>query len=146
MGRNKLGLRADGLEDLMSQLDELGGDKAMKRATESALIASKEHVTPKIMQAVSGTNLPAKGRYSTGELKKSIDTELKVDWEGLTASIPVGFDFDVSGSESIFLMYGTPKMPPVKGLKAAIYGTKTQKEIAEIQENIIKKVIDRMMG
>lgn len=145
MGRNKIGLQAKGLEELMASLDELSGTSGMQKAVEGALKASKQHVTPKITQAVSDANLPAKGRYATGAVKDSIDTDMSVEWEGLTASIHVGFNFKESGLTSIFLMYGTPKMPPVKGLKAAIYGAKTQKEIADIQADEINKVIKRTM-
>ena len=42
-------------------------------------------------------------------------------------------------------MYGTPKMKPVTGLKSAIYGTKTQKEIAEIQEKVLSEAIKKVM-
>lgn len=129
----------------MAKLDELGGTKAIERATEAALRAAKQHVTPKVSKAVANANLPAKGRYATGVIKDSIDKDMSVDWEGFTASIHVGFDFEKSGMTSIFLMYGTPKMPPVKGLKAAIYGAKTQKEIANIQAEAINKVIEKYM-
>lgn len=129
----------------MAQLDELGGTKAIERATEAALRAAKEHVTPKVTKAVANANLPAKGKYATGVIKDSIDKDMTVDWEGFTASIHVGFDFKKSGMTSIFLMYGTPRTKPVKGLKAAIYGAKTQKEIADIQAEAINKVIQRTM-
>ena len=42
-------------------------------------------------------------------------------------------------------MKGTPKMSPAKGLKASIYGAKTQKEIAEIQSEIINEHIRKVM-
>lgn len=116
------------IEDYMAKLDELGGGNTMKRGVEGALKASKQHVNPLIGQAMS--KLPAGGKYSTGDTKKSIDTDMSVDWEGMTGSIKVGFDFSKSGLKSIFLMYGTPRMKPVSGLKNAIYGTKTQKELA----------------
>ena len=109
--RNKVGLQFEGWQEMIANLDKLGGSDAMKK----------------------------------GETKKSIDKEMKVDWEGGTGSIKVGFDFSKSGLVSIFLMYGTPSMKPVKGLKAAVYGTKTQKEIGELQEAEISKVIKRIM-
>ena len=127
----------------MAKLDELGSSDAMKRGVESALKASKEYVNPKIKSAMS--NLPASGRYSTGGTEQSIDEDMTVDWQGLRATIKVGFDFKKSGLKSIFLMYGTPKMSPVNGLKAAIYGAKTQKELAAIQEEALQKVIERIM-
>lgn len=143
MARNKIGLHFEGWEDYMAKLDELGGTDHMKKGVEKALIESKKHITPKIEQAI--TRLPAGGKYSTGITKKSIDTSMAVEWEGLTATIKVGFDFEKSGLTSIFLMYGTPRMKPVNGLKNAVYGVKSQKEIAEIQESVLWDIITGVM-
>lgn len=127
----------------MAKLDKIGGDQAMRRGVESALKASKDYVNPQIEAAMA--NLPASGRYSTGDTKRSIDKDMSVDWEGMTGTIKVGFDFKKSGLTSIYLMYGTPKMSPVAGLKNAIYGTKTQKQIAKLQGEALDKVIKRIM-
>lgn len=143
MARNKIGLKANGFEDLLAKLDEVGGTDAMKRGTEAALKASKQYVNPLIEQAMN--NLPAGGKYSTGDTKKSIDKDMVVEWEGMTASINVGFKFSESGLKSIFMMYGTPKHSPVTGLYEAIYGGKTQREIAKIQGEELNKVIKRIM-
>ena len=143
VARKKIGLQFDGWEDYLSKLDELGGTKAMKKGVEEALIESKKHVNPLIEKSMG--KLPAGGRYSTGDTKKSIDNENKVEWSGMTGEIKIGFDFSKSGLKSIFLMYGTPKMKPVSGLKSAIYGSKTQKEIAEIQEKVLSEAIKKVM-
>lgn len=143
MGRNRIGLQFDGWADTLAKLDELGGTKAMKRGVEAALKASKEYVNPQIEAALK--KLPAGGKYSTGETKRSIDKDMSIAWSGMTGEIKVGFDFSKSGVTSIFLMYGTPKMSPVPGLKNAIYGTKTKKQIKEIQEAEVNKVIKRIM-
>lgn len=143
MGRNKIGLQVSGIDEYMAKLDKLGGTDAMRRGVESALKASKQHVNPKIEAAMG--KLPAGGRYSTGNTKQSIDKDMAVDWQGMTASIKVGFDFSKSGLKSIFLMYGTPRMQPVNGLKATIYGAKSKKQIAQIQAEALDKVIDRIM-
>lgn len=143
MARNKIGLQVAGFEEYMAKLDELGGSAAMKRGVEGALKASKQYVNPQIKAAMS--KLPAGGIYSTGETEASIDTDMSVTWEGMTAYIKVGFDFKKSGVKSIFLMYGTPKMSPVPGLKNAIYGAKTKKQLAEIQDAELNKVIKRIM-
>lgn len=129
----------------MAKLDELGGSKAMKKATEEALKDSKKYVNPLIEQAMVKSNLPAQGNYSTGDTKESIDNSMDVEWQGLTAAIKVGFDFKKSGMKSIYLMYGTPKMSPVSGLKAAIYGGKTKKELAKVQEAALQRVIAEIM-
>lgn len=127
----------------MAKLDEVGGSNAMKRGTEASLKASKQYVNPLIEQAMN--SLPAGGRYSTGATKKSIDKDMTVEWNGMTASIKVGFNFKDSGLTSIFLMYGTPKHDPVTGLYEAIYGNKTQREIGNIQGEELNKVIKRIM-
>lgn len=143
MARNKIGLQVKELDYYMAKLDELGTGKAMKRGVEGALKASKQHVNPLIEKSM--TKLPAGGKYSIGNTKESIDRDMSVEWSGLTASIKVGFDFSKSGVTSIFLMYGTPRMQPVSGLKNAVYGSKTQKELATIQEEALQKVILRIM-
>lgn len=145
MARNKIGLQCNAFKDLMGKLDELGGSAAMKKGTESALKASKDFVNKQINACMATGNLPAGGKYSTGDTKASIDTDMTVDWEGLTASIKAGFKFDGAGIRSIFLMYGTPKMAPVSGLKDAIYGAKTQKQIAKLQAEAVNKVVKRIM-
>lgn len=145
MARNKIGLQVKGFEEYMDKLDKLGGTQAMKRGVESALKASKQYVNPQIEQRMAKGNLPAKGMYSKDGTKQSIDKSMSVDWEGMTGSIKVGFDFKKSGLKSIFLMYGTPKMQPVAGLKNSIYGAKTKKDIAKIQAEALDKVIKRVM-
>lgn len=143
MARKRMGVEFAGFEEYAAKLDELGGSKAIRRGVEGALRVSKQHVNPKIIAAMQ--SLPAGGKYSTGETKKSLDTDMAVNWDGDIANIKVGFDFSKSGPTSIFLMYGTPRMAPVKGLKAAIYGGKTKKEIAELQEAEMAKTIKRIM-
>lgn len=143
VARNRIGLVTNGLEDYMAKLDELGSTQAMKRATEAALKASKEYVNPLIEQAMN--KLPAGGKYSTGDTKKSIDDDMDVTWQGLTGEIKIGFDFNKSGLKSIFLMYGTPRMKPVTGLKAAIYGNKTKKALAELQGEALAEEIRKIM-
>ena len=145
MARNKIGLQVAGFEEYMAKLDEVGGSAAMIRGVESALKDSKAHVNPLVEAAMSPSNLPAGGKYSRGGTKESLDADMTVYWEGMTAHVNVGFDFKQSGLKSIVLMYGTPKMPPVTGLKNAIYGAKTQKELVEIQEGALQKVIKRIM-
>lgn len=145
MARKKIGLQFNGWEDYLAKLDELGGSQVMKKGVEEALIESKKHVNPLIEKSMAKSNLPAKGKYSYDDTKESIDKEMRVEWEGMTGSTKVGFDFSKSGPKSIYLMYGTPKMSPVNGLKNAIYGSKTQKEIAEIQEKVLSNVIKRVM-
>ena len=145
MAKSKIGLQFDGWEETITKLNSLAGNKDTAVAVAHALMDSKEHINEKLDKAVVNSSLPAKGKYSSGNTRKSINRDNDVQWQGLTASIKVGFDFKKSGTTSIFLMYGTPKMKPAKGLKAAIYGTKTKKEIAQIQSEIINRYIKEVM-
>ena len=149
MGRKRIGIQGELFADYMERLDKLGGTNAMVKGVKRALTESKKYVNPQIEKAMS--KLPARGKYSTGLTKQSIDRDMSVDWQGMTGEIKVGFDFSKSGLTSIFLMYGTyvngtPRMKPVSGLKAAIYGAKTKKEIKKLQAEAVQKVIDRVMG
>lgn len=145
MAKNRMGLQFDGWEETITKLNNLAGNKVTAKAVEEALIKSKEYVNVGIEKAVSSGSLPAKGKFSTGDTKDSINRDKEVTWQGQTGSIKVGFDFKKSGTTSIFLMYGTPKMKPAKGLKSAIYGSKARKEIAEIQSEIINRYIREVM-
>ena len=145
MAKNRMGLQFDGWEETITKLNNLAGNSGAAKAVSEALIKSKEYVNEGIEKAVNSGSLPAKGKYSKGRTRKSLNKDSEVQWQGQTASIKVGFDFKKSGTTSIFLMYGTPKMKPAKGLKSAIYGSKARKEIAEIQSEIINKHIKEVM-
>lgn len=146
MARNRVVCDFSGFRDYMARLDELGNDDAMKRGVEAGLKASKQYVNTEVNKAIAKSNLPAHGKYSTGNTKDSLDKNFNVDWEGLQGVIKVGFDFSKSGMTSIFLMYGTPKMPPMQGLYDAIYGTRTKSKIKRLQKEAINEVIQREMG
>ena len=140
---HKIGLQFDGWKDYMERLDKVGGSAAMKVAAEKAILESRDYVAEKIEKAMG--KLPAGGRYSTGLTKSSIVKDYPFVWTGDQGYAEVGFDFDVSDLTSMYLMYGTPRMDPVKGLKAAIYGSKTKKDVAKIQEEIVAEAIRKIM-
>lgn len=145
MARNKMRLDVKGFEEYMAKLDEVGGSAAMKRGVEGALLASKDHVNQKLDTIMQPPNMPAFGIYWTGDTKKSIDKEMRVDWEGLVGSVKVGFDWSKSGIVSQVLMYGTASVPPVNGLHDAVFGAKTKRELKQIQVEAINTVIKRIM-
>lgn len=145
MAKNKIGLQFEGWEETIAKLDYLAGDNSTKRAVTEALIESKEYVNEKLDSAIANGNLPAMGKYSKGRTKSSINRDKDAEWQGQIVSTNVGFDFKKSGTTSIFLMYGTPKMKPAKGLKNAIYGSNTKNEVAKIQSKIINNHIKKVM-
>ena len=132
---NKLAFDTKGLEDMIAWLSEYEG-REERRAVEEALRDSKDYVTKQLAQEI-------KRHRRTGITEKSLDQNDTVTWEGTEASIPVGFHIRQGGIASIFLMYGTPRMQPDKKLYNAIYGSRTKKEIHDIQEAAFIRAISR---
>lgn len=143
MAKNKIGLQVD-MERMIKSFDKAGVE--VKKGTENILKASKKVVTDALVRDSVKANYPAKGKYSTGRLAKSIDKDYSVKWAGLTAEVDVGYDFDKSGIESIVLMYGTPRMKKAQKLYNDIYGSKVKKEIAEIQQDTLNKILERTVS
>lgn len=145
--KNKIGLQFDGVEQMIKDLEAVQGN--LKAVTEEALIESKKHVNEELKRVTVKENYPAGGKYSrkTNNTASSIDTDMTVQWEGMTASIKVGYDMKVSGLASIFLLYGTPRhKPPMKAVKKmynAIFGAKMRKEVGEIQRKVFENAIKK---
>lgn len=146
--KNSIGLEFEGLEELTEQLEKLNGE--LPKVAEKALVESKKIVTVELVKATTKKNLPAKGKYSTGATAESINKDMTVEWDGMTASIPVGYDLEKSGLTSIFLMYGTPRHKPpmsrVPQMFDAIYGAKTKKEVKAKQKEIFEQAIKERLG
>lgn len=142
MARKKFQLEFEGWEELVKQFESLGGDTV--ELTEKILTATHEHITPKIHDKMAKSNLPAHGKYSSGDTEKQIIDDVNIEWAGTGATVDVGFSLDES-IIPIFLMKGTPTMNAVKGLNSALYGSQTKKEIAELQENIFVEEINRRL-
>lgn len=140
----KFKLEFSGFEELSQRLQELGGD--LKVVTEQALQNTHDYVTPKLHRDM-------KKHKRTGRTEKSIIDKAKVEWNGDVASIDVGFNIEDGGLPSIFLMYGTPRHKPNHPGTSAdnqlyndIYGNKTKKEIAELQEKTFSRAIGKALG
>lgn len=143
MAKNKIGLQFNGWKELIAGIDKVAGESGLKQATEDALKASKQYVDNKVDSVMVKGNMPARGRYWTGETKKSLNKDMTVKWQGFTGEIEIGFDLEKSGFVSIYLMYGTPRMSKVDALYDAFYGKKTKAEIRKIQKEAIQKYIER---
>lgn len=137
VGKKKFGIEFIGFEDVIKDLQKLGQD--VKPIAEEALKASHAYVTPKIHERMNKKYMPAKGKYmgkrTVAKEDSQIIDDINIEWKGDIASIDIGFDLD-KGIVPIFMIKGTDTMPPVTGLKATMYGKKTEEEIAKIQEDI----------
>lgn len=136
MARNKLTLEFKAFEEYAERLDELGGD--LVAVTEKALQNSHDYVIPKIHKAM-------RKHRRTGTTEDSIPNDTEVQWYGSVAEIKVGFTFN-EGLPSVFLMYGTPRIQKDQELYDSIYGNKTKKEIAKLQEKTFARAINKAMG
>ena len=158
MARKKPGLNFDEVAELSEKLEKLGGD--LQQVTTDALQFIPDYINPKLRAAMSKHT-----KYSRGKTASTIVEDQKVTWSGYTASIPVGFDLKNGGLPSVFLMYGTPRHAPKnqwggptrpgarehpgtqadEELKGAIYGKKTQAEIAAKQQAIFEAALEKLL-
>ena len=129
----------DGFLDYASKVSELGGSDLLKKATENALKATDEYLTPEIEKAMRSSPY---NFDRTGKTAGTLDKNYNVEWSGTVAKAKVGFKISEGGLASIFLAYGTPHIKPDVKLKNALKGKgKYTKEIAEIQKAEFNKVI-----
>lgn len=130
----------DGFEDLAAAIDRSGGD--LKQAVNEALTKTSEVVQNNLIPAAAIYARKGIKGYATGKMYGSLITGDSVQWNGTVASVRVGFNLNNGGWHSIFVMYGTPRMAKDTRIYNAIKGTKTKKEIADVQEEIMKKHLD----
>ncbi|MCR5652228.1 MAG: hypothetical protein K6F88_00340 [Ruminococcus sp.] len=139
MSRNILRLDTSGFTEMLTKLDNLGGN--VKAATVEALTKASETITRSTENALENQNLPAHGKYSTGATKRSIIRNPEVEWDGDVASIPVGFDFSKPGAGG-YLITGTPRMQPDRELNR-IY--KQRRYMAIIQKGMEEIIMNRVI-
>lgn len=141
-GRLKLKLETKGFENLISELDGLGGD--VKDAITNALGQTAETIEWDTKDAVKAANLPAKGKYSQGDTEASIVSNARVRWSGTVAEIGVGFDYAKRGAGGL-LITGTPRMRPDYALENIYARKKYMKQIQDDFAEIIEDHIIRTM-
>lgn len=141
--RNILRLDTSGFEELITKLDAVGG--GVQKAVTDALLQAAETVRDDTVDAMAAVNLPAQGKYSTGDTMRSI-VEPAVTWSGTVAETPVGFDFSKPGAGG-FLISGTPRMQPNPKLEE-IYTRKRYMNALQqdMQDVITDYIIDKMEG
>ena len=130
------------LEKYADQLEQAGGSRVIKWAAGDALRATKMELNRQITKRMQPGNLPAGGKYSTGDTLKALNTQYRETWEGNMARMPLGFNMDGDGITSVFLMYGTPQHAPVPGLNDTIKGKVARKKIREDQEKAIQNILE----
>ena len=143
MGKNLLKLDVSGFEEYIQKLEKLEAD--IKPIVSDALNQAGETVTDDTFDAVSDSNLPRGGEYSTGKTRESIIKNPRVKCSGTTAEIGVGFDFNKPGAGG-YLITGTPRMAPEKALNRIYKSKKYMKDIQKDMIDIFQDEISRRMG
>ena len=138
----KMKIIFDGFAKLAEDIDAIGGD--LHVAVDEALTETSEIVQSNVRSAAAVYAHGGRKGYAKGDMYDSIIDEGWIDWKGLIAEVRVGFSSH--GYEtwkgfmhSIFVMYGTPRMAKDPKVYNAIKGTRTRKQIAEKQEEIMVK-------
>lgn len=147
----RMGIIFDGFKDLAYQIDKAGGN--LREAVNDALTETQHLVQVNLeMAAAPYAGKGLKG-YATGELYEAIIKDVRIYWTGGIAEVGVGFTSNggqtIAGfMHSIFIMYGTPRHEPNnRGITAdkkiydAIRGSRTKKEIAELQQEVMSKYL-----
>lgn len=143
MGRNVLKLDMKGFDEYAEKLERVGAD--LKSIFTDALQQAAETITEDTIEAMSDSNLPAGGKYSTGRTKQSILQNPKVTWSGTIGEVGVGFDFDKPGAGG-YLITGTPRMKPNRELNRIYKSKKYMTNIKKDMKDIFDDEIERRMG
>lgn len=122
----------------LTDLDSLS-KRGLEEAVKAALIESKQYITQLLQSEMQTHN-------RTGITLDSLDTETKVNVNGFIFSIPIGFNLRQGGLASLWLMHGTPKQAPDQRLYDAVYGKGTQKRVKQIQQEQVKRVLQKYLG
>lgn len=134
----KMSITFDGFNDLAAAIDHADGD--LKSAVNEALTETSEIIKANLIPAAAIYDRKGVKGYATGKMYRAIITNDAVTWSGTVASVNGGFKLRQKGGwHSIFVMYGTPRMAKDQKIYNAIKGTKTRKEIAKVQEEIMQK-------
>lgn len=146
--RNALNLDMSGLEKLLIEFDELGGD--VESAAAEVLEKLGEKIGEDTVKALDKPNLPHQGIYSTGRTEKNVVRNPKADISGNLIAIEVGFNYGKPGAGG-YLIKGTPRMKPDIELQR-IYGgwakanNRYKKQLLEDLSQIIKARIAQRLG
>lgn len=142
--RNTLNLDTRNFEELLTKLDELGGN--LQKVVEDALNQAGETIENDTLDALNAANLPAKGKYSRGDTRKSVIRNPKTEWQGTTASIAVGFDYSKRGAGGL-LITGTPKMKPDQALNKIYKNKRYMQQLENDMKSVVNDaIIAKMEG
>lgn len=147
MAKNKMSVDFKGLDAYVKKLEAID-EKAVRRAFDSALLASEQAVKQSVVSAMQKHN-------DTGHTVSTAISGKEPEWTQSTGKAPVGFEIGEDRRQkddrlaSVFLMYGTkvhgqPHIAPDKELYNAVYGAAVRRRVQKIQEEAFEKVLRRL--
>lgn len=148
MAKNKMSVDFKGLDNYIKRLESID-ESAVKRAFDSALLASEQVVKESVTAAMQEHN-------DTGHTASTIISGKAPEWTQSIGKAPVGFDIGNTDHRqkddrlaSVFLMYGTkvygqPHEAPDRNLYKAVYGAAVRRRVRKIQEEAFAKVLRRL--
>lgn len=152
--KNKITLDFPGIKETFERFEKM--DLAIGPAVSEALQESYNYVTAHLEDQIEQ-------HHRTGKTAESLLKNEKVQVEGTTYYINVGFDVSNGGLASIFLMYGSPKhkitrysnkkkstwnhpgMDADQVLYDLVFGKTTKQEIAKIQKRTFEKRMEGLL-
>ena len=152
--KNKITLSFPGMKDTLDRFEKM--DLAVGPAVTEALQESYNYVTSHLEDQIEQ-------HHRTGKTAESLLKNEKVQIEGTTYFINVGFDVSNGGLASIFLMYGTPKhvikrrtmngtkswnhpgMDADQVLYDLVFGKTTKQELAKIQKRVFEHRMEGLL-
>lgn len=141
MAKNQMTLDTSGLEAALSRLLATVGPERARQVVEENLEKVGERISNDTIEAVQAANLPAGGRYSSGDTEDAVIKKPRVTWDGGVAEIPVGFDFNKPGAGG-WLITGTPKMRPDAALRKIYKGKRYMEDRkAELAEAVWDEIL-----
>lgn len=136
----KMSIIFDGFKDLAAEIDRSGGN--LKEAVDEALLETQDWIQNNVRHAAAPYAGKGLKGYATGAMYKTTIEDGRVEWHGTVAEVSVGFNLDEPGGwHSIFIMYGTPRIKKDQKVYNAIKGKQTLEEIAQLQEEVMRKYL-----
>lgn len=141
--KNYISIDFSAFEEYAEELERLGAD--LKEIFTDVMEQEAESIQEDTLDALNKANLPAKGVYSIGTTKKSVDPNPRTGWSGSIGEIGLGFDKSKPGAGG-FLITGTPRMQPDAELER-IYNRKSyERKVNNSIMDYLQAEIDDRLG
>jgi len=143
MGRRIFYAEISGFDDYIRKLNSADADT--KAVVTGAMKTAAESPTKGTVEGVKKPNLPAKGKYSTGDTEKTVIENPDVLWQGNTGAMGIGFDRTKNGVGTL-LITGTPRMKPAKKLEQIYSRKKTVNEFNRTVGKIVSEELAKKLN